>query len=293
MLRSSVPKSARVTRDRLRPPSSRTVLIAASITRPILSALLKPVFFETSVTKPPLFMESSLQHRRGCSRTYRTPAERVNRTRVAWRRFRFCDALVRPRLPEGPPVDSGGEPWAWCNGSTTGSGPVSRGSNPCAPAPPSRANPRRIRPRGLQTQTHEQPDEHHRETHPKRPASVRLRCVTRRLHAVSAWVSRTPMRIVPVRIMSELAREELERDPTPPHADVGGHRSGSSRSRTLDSTARRTRSSVGPSPWQIDRLSVQEPVDHPGVDVGGSADRGGVPQGIGHLPDHGGDHAFA
>ena len=54
--RSNVPKSARVTRS----PSttvSRTVLIAASITRPT-SALLKPVFFETSVTKPPLFMDA-------------------------------------------------------------------------------------------------------------------------------------------------------------------------------------------------------------------------------------------
>src|SRR5688572_29963519 len=54
-------------------------------------------------------------------------------------------------------------PGAWCNGSTTGSGPVSRGSNPCAPASEARTSP--FEPGSLQTQADQETDEHHREAH--------------------------------------------------------------------------------------------------------------------------------
>jgi hypothetical protein len=110
------------------------------------------------------------------------------------------------RMLTGPPVDWP-YPGAWCNGSTTGSGPVSRGSNPCAPArgrrdqkgsdlrdPIPRANP--PAPRRGSSRTG--------------PTSVRLRFVTRRHRPMSTYDVDTPMSALPYGPLSDRSGVELE-----------------------------------------------------------------------------------
>jgi hypothetical protein len=93
------------------------------------------------------------------------------------------------RMPAGPPVD-----WpdvgAWCNGSTTGSGPVSRGSNPCAPAPGPRTGPRGPARRA-------NPPTPRRGSSRTGPASARLRFVSRRHRQMSTCDVDTPMSVLP------------------------------------------------------------------------------------------------
>src|SRR5439155_18007302 len=90
------PKSASVTRSP-RTTESRTVSMAASMTRPT-SALLTPVRFETSATRPPLFMVApsaagSNVHRR------RTAGGRSNRRIGPRQAFRSAGETTGWRIP--------------------------------------------------------------------------------------------------------------------------------------------------------------------------------------------------
>lgn len=93
------------------------------------------------------------------------------------------------RMPARPPVDWP-DPGAWCNGSTTGSGPVSRGSNPCAPARGSKKGLRGPTRRAI-------PPTPRRGSSRTGPASARLRFVNRRHRQMSTCDVDTPKSALP------------------------------------------------------------------------------------------------
>jgi hypothetical protein len=132
-------------------------------------------------------------------------------SRCAREPFRHFGRVVQPTsfspdprgMPPGPPVDWP-DPGAWCNGSTTGSGPVSRGSNPCAPAPRvsdlcPRASNRRAGPPTPR-----------RGSSRTRPGSARLRFVSRHHRPMSTWDVHTPNPVRPYSMFSDRRGRELE-----------------------------------------------------------------------------------
>ena len=142
------------------------------------------------------------------------PGGKGQPSRRAREPFRHLAQRVRPtgdgarpdrrpgRMPAGPPVDWA-HPGAWCNGSTTGSGPVSRGSNPCAPARGSRDRLRDPIPRAA-------PPEPQPGSSRTGPTFARLRFVTRRHRPMSTCDVDTLMSGPPYGPSSDGSGVELE-----------------------------------------------------------------------------------
>ena len=183
------------------------------------------------------------------------------------------------RPPGVPPADWCRTSGWGCNGSTTGSGPVSRGSNPCAPAfgraaivlvtAPSPGGPNSTIAR------------------PYRTAPGLSDLALQVVLAARSHVGVIPSISSPHTRSSDRIGRSL-RVTQVPLAPVGrqeGSRTGLDR--RSDPIVREVA-----TPRHGDQLSVQEAIDHPRIDVRGSADRRGVAERRRHLLDDRGHHAL-